>query len=62
VLQKRTERKKSKLIWMLQKGTKLMLKKTKIQKQEKRRNEIAIRLSSSQADKRLLLLLEVNYQ
>jgi hypothetical protein len=45
---------------MLQKGTKLMLMKTK--KQEKRRNEIAIRVPYSQADKRIPLLLEVNYQ
>jgi len=30
--------------------------------QEKRRNKIAIRLSYSQADKRILYYLEVNYQ
>jgi hypothetical protein len=48
--------KKAKLVWILQKGTKLMQIKTETTKARKRRNEIAIGVLYSEADKRILLL------
>jgi hypothetical protein len=55
--ERRTEREKAKLVWILQKAlTKLMQIKTETTKARKRRNEIAIRVLYSEADKRILLL------